>query len=168
MKRKLQVAGLMLTVVVALAACSSNTKTTTTTAPPSGSTTTTASPATTAAPTTTTTKPAQVITISPATGLTNDETITIKGTGYPANQSQGITECANKGNQTTANDCNLGGIGVTKASATGTISATFKVALGPFGGNHIVCTSPPGCIVSVATEGSADPTDVATAVLKFS
>lgn len=165
MKRKLQVAGMTLTAVVALAACSSNTKSTTTTSAPSGTTSTTAAPV---APTTTTTKPAQEITISPSTGLTDGETITIKGTGYPANQSQGITECANKGNQTTANDCNLGGIGVTKASATGAISATFKVALGPFGGNHIVCTSPPGCIVSVATEGSADPTDVATAVLKFS
>jgi maltose-binding protein MalE len=165
MKRKLQVAGMMLTAVVALAACSSNTKSTTTTSAPSGTTSTTAAAV---ASTTTTTKPAQEITISPSTGLTDGETITIKGTGYPANQSQGITECANKGNQTTANDCNLGGIGVTKASATGTISATFKVALGPFGGNHIVCTSPPGCIVSVATEGSADPTDVATAVLKFS
>ena len=164
MKRKLQVAGMMLTAVVALAACSSNTKTTTTTSAPPVTTSTTAA----AAPTTTTTKPAQEITISPSTGLTDGETITIKGSGYPANQSQGITECANKGNQTTANDCNLGGIGVTKASATGAISATFKVALGPFGGNHIVCTSPPGCIVSVATEGSADPTDVATAVLKFS
>jgi hypothetical protein len=108
-----------------------------------------------------------VITITPSTGLTNNETVTIKGTGYPPGQTQGITECANKGNQTTANDCNLGGIGVTKASATGTISATFKVALGPFGGNHIVCTSPPGCIVSVATAGSADPTDVATQVIKF-
>jgi hypothetical protein len=165
MKRRLQVAGVMLAMIVALAACSSSKSSTPTTTAHSATTT---SSATAAASTTTTTKPAQVISISPSTGLTNNETIVIRGTGYPANQSQGITECANKGNQTTANDCNLGGIGVTKASATGTISATFKVALGPFGANHIVCTKPPGCIVSVATEGSADPTDVATAVLKFS
>ena len=160
MKRKLQVAGVMLTMVVALAACSSNKAATTTSS--------SAATSSTSAPTTTTTKPGQTITITPSTGLANNQKVTITGSGYPANESLGITECANKGNQTTANDCNLGGIGVTKATATGTVSATFTVVLGPFGGNHIVCTSAPGCIVSVAQEGSADPNAVATAVIKFS
>jgi hypothetical protein len=162
MLRKLQVAGIMLTMVVGLAACSSNTKTTTTTAAKAPTTTTTA-----AAATTTTTKPAQAITISPSTGLKNNEVVKITGTGYPANESLGITECANDGNQTTANDCNLGGIGVTKATASGTVSATYTVVLGPFGANHIVCTSAPGCIVSVSQEGSADPNAEATATIKF-
>jgi hypothetical protein len=98
--------------------------------------------------------------------LTDGQTVTIKGTGYPAEQL-GITECADKGNQTTANDCNLGGIGVTTATASGTVSATFKVALGPFGGNHIVCTQSPGCIVSVSQAGSANPNAVGTAKITF-
>lgn len=165
MKRKLQVAGMMLTVVVALAACSSNkaSTTTTTTSAPSATTT-----PTTSAPTTTTTKPAQEITITPSTGLTNNQVVSIKGTGYPANEALGITECANKGAQTGAGDCNLGGIGTTKASASGTVSATFKVVLGPFGQNQIVCTKSPGCLVSVAQEGVADPNAVATELIHFS
>lgn len=164
MIRKLQVAGVLIAVLVSLAACSSNksgSPTTTTTAPTT--TTTTA-----AASTTTTAKAGQQITLTPDTGLTNNESVTIAGTGYPAGETLGITECANKGNQTTAGDCNLGAIAVTHASATGTVSATYKVALGPFGQNQIVCTNPPGCLLSVAQAGSANPNAVATEDLHFS
>ena len=168
MKRKLQVAGMMLTVVVALAACSSNKASTTTSTTTTPTTSAPAATTTTAAPTTTTTKPGQEITITPSTGLTNNEVVSIKGSGYPANEQQGITECANKGAQTGEGDCNIGGIAVTTASASGKISATFKVVLGPFGANHIVCTNAPGCLVSVAQVGSANPNAVATEVIKFS
>jgi len=93
--------------------------------------------------------------------------VTITGSGFPVEQL-GITECANKENQTGAGDCNLGGIKITTASASGTVSATFPVVLGPFGANHIVCTSAPGCIVSLAQAGVANPNAVGTEVIKFS
>ncbi len=163
MKRKLQVAGAVLGMAVALAACSTSSSSGTTTTTQAAGTTTT-----TAAPTTTTTKPAQSITITPNTGLTNNQVVTITGTGYPANESLGITECANKGAQTGAGDCNLGGIKITTATAAGTVSAHYPVVLGPFGANHIVCTSAPGCLVSVAQAGSANPNAVATELIHFS
>jgi hypothetical protein len=166
MMRKLQLAGVLLAMVVALAACSSSKSATTTS---SGSPATTAAPTATTVPVpvTTTTAPGQSITITPNTGLSNNQDVSITGTGYPANESLGITECANKGAQTGAGDCNLGGIGVTKATAAGTVSAKFTVLLGPFGMNQIVCTKSPGCIVSVAQEGSADPNAEATAMITF-
>jgi hypothetical protein len=163
MKAKLRVAGLMLCLVVALAACSSNKATTPTTKAPGTSTT-----ASTAAAATTSTTAGQTITITPSTGLTNNEMVQITGTGYLPNEELGVTECANKGAQTGAGDCNLGGIKVTKANAAGAVSYKFAVALGPFGQNMIVCTNSPGCIVSVAQEGVASPAQVATAMLSFS
>ena len=164
MKSKLQVAGAVLGMVVVLAACSTNSSSSSTT---TTSTTAAASTSTTAA-STTTTKPAQSITITPNTGLANNQVVSITGTGYPAKEELGITECANKGAQTGAGDCNLGGIKVVYATAAGTVSAHFAVALGPFGANHIVCTSAPDCLVSVAQAGVADPNSVATEVIHFS
>jgi hypothetical protein len=154
-KTTLQVMFVIVGMVVTLAACSSN--------GPSASGTTT----TTKATATTTTAAGPKMTISPNTGLTNGETVSITGSDYPANEQLGITECANKGAQTGAGDCDLGTIKVTTASATGTVSATYSVALGPFGQNNIVCTQKPGCIVSVAQAGSANPNAVATATITF-
>ncbi|HUD15793.1 MAG TPA: neocarzinostatin apoprotein domain-containing protein [Acidimicrobiales bacterium] len=155
MKRTLQLTFVVLGMVVGLAACSSNNKAATTTT-------------TTKAKATTTTVAGPKMTITPNTGLTNGQTVSITGSKYPANEQLGITECANKGAQTGAGDCDLGAIKVTTASATGTVSATFPVALGPFGQNNIVCTAKPGCIVSVAQAGSANPNAVATANIAFS
>jgi hypothetical protein len=42
------------------------------------------------------------------------------------------------------------------------------VALGPFGQNQIVCTKSPGCLVSVAQAGVANPNAVATELIHFS
>jgi hypothetical protein len=165
MKRKLQVAGAVIGMMVGLAACSTSSNssgtTTTTTNAAAGSTTT-------VAPTTSTTKPAQSITITPNTGLSNNQVVSISGTGYPPNEQLGVTECANKGAQTGAGDCNLGAIKVIKATAAGTVSAKFAAALGPFGQNQIVCTKAPYCLISVAQAGVANPNAVATELIHFS
>lgn len=166
MKRKLQVAGLMLTIVVALAACSSNPKSSSTTTSTTAASATTATTPTTSAPTTSTTKAGPTMTITPNTGLTNNEVVTITGSGFPVEQL-GVTECANKGNQTGAGDCNLGGIKVTTPNSSGDVSYKFTVLLGPFGQNNIVCTNAPGCIVSLSQAGSADPNVSDTATISF-
>jgi Neocarzinostatin family len=161
MKRRLQVAGLLLLFAVSLAACGSSnsgTSTTTTTAPAATTTTT-------AAPTTTTT--GQHISISPNSGLTNGQVVQITGTGYPPNEQLGVTECSNAGAQTTAGDCNLGAIKVTTSTAAGTVSYKYQVALGPFGQDNIVCTKSPYCILSVSQAGSANPNAEATGNISF-
>ena len=104
----------MLAMAIAVAACSSNKASTTTTAASSASTTTSS----TVAPTTSTTA-GQTITITPDTGLTNNESVQITGTGYQPSEELGVTECANKGDQTGAGDCNLGAITIIHADALG-------------------------------------------------
>jgi hypothetical protein len=105
--------------------------------------------------------------VTPHSGLSNGQTVQVVGTGYTAGMQYGATECANKGASTGAGDCNLGGIKVATANASGTVTVAFKVAKGPFGANHIVCTRAPGCIISIANAGSAAPTEVALATITF-
>ena len=131
------------------------------------STTTTLATTTTVPATTTTAGSAQKITVTPATGLHDGQTVHITGTGYKPNEQLGVAECADKGDQTGANDCNLGGIKVTNADASGYVTYDFTVAKGPFGGNHIVCGQPTPCLVSVAEAGVASPHEVASMDLAF-
>jgi phage tail sheath protein FI len=162
MKKRLQVAGLLLVFAVSLAACSSSSSGTSTTTTAGAATTTT-----TTAPATTTTT-GQHISITPNTGLTNGQVVQISGTGYPPNEQLGVTECSNAGAQTTAGDCNLGAIKVTTSTAAGTVSYKYQVALGPFGQDNIVCTKAPYCILSVSQAGSANPNAEATGNISFS
>ncbi len=101
------------------------------------------------------------IKITPAAGLTDGQSVTISGKGYKPNLSLGINECADKGAQTQAGDCDLAGTKVVTSDAKGVVPPTqFPVKKGPFGGNNIVCTDtatvPTGCLVNLG-ELSADP-----------
>ena len=93
--------------------------------------------------------------------------MSVTGTGYPAKEQLRIAECANKGAQTTAGDCNLAGFKVIYATAAGTVSGHYQVLIGPFGSNHIICTNAPGCLLSVAQAGVANPNAVAAEPIKF-
>jgi hypothetical protein len=108
------------------------------------------------------------VTITPHTGLHDKQKVSVVGTGFVTGKQYGVTECADKGAATSGNDCNLGGIKVAVADSAGkvTISA-YEVLKGPFGGNHIVCSSTQPCIVSVSNAGSAAPTEVASETIKF-
>ena len=119
--------------------------------------------------TTTTTKaPAQTVTITPSTGLTDGQTVTVVGKGYkPGAQNIGANECADKGDQTGAGDCDLGGTKTAVPDASGTVTFQFVVKKGPFGANAIVCTGAIKCLVSVS-ELTASPTQVATGEITFS
>jgi hypothetical protein len=118
--------------------------------------------------TTTTTKaPAQTVTITPSTGLTNGQIVTVVGKGFkPGAQNIGANECAAKGDQTGAGDCDLGGTKTAVPDASGTVTIQFKVNQGPFGANQIVCSAAQKCLVSVA-ELVAAPTQEADADITF-
>jgi hypothetical protein len=159
MGRSRMIAALVSVGALALAGCSSGGG--------SKSSTSSTSPEASAATTTTGAASAQSVTITPSTGLTDGQTVQVVGKGYSAGKMYGLTECANKGQSTTAGDCDLRTIKVATADSSGTVTAQYTVAKGPFGSNNIVCTNPPGCIVSVADAGSANPTDVADATIAF-
>jgi Neocarzinostatin family len=104
------------------------------------------------------------ITVKPSSGLTDGEEVTVSGKYHPKNADLGITQCADKGDETAAGDCNLGGIVVAKSNKKGVVKPTkVKVALGPFGENNIVCTdpatAPDGCLLSLGplAEGGQHP-----------
>jgi len=163
---------------VALGACSSSSKSPpqTTAAPQHTAAPTTAAPAPTAAtagPTltteveTTVPVPPQTETITPDTGLTDGQVVTVIGKGFTPGAQVSLTECADKGTATTADDCNLDGVKIATAGPTGTVTAQFPVAKGPFGGNHIVCSASQKCLVSIANAGAGSGTEVATRDISF-
>ena len=177
MKKALTMVGCVAVVALLATACSSSKKSssTATTAAAAAATTAAAAPTTTAAPdtttaapdTTTSAAPAQTETITPNTGLTDGQMVTIVGKGYTAGKTYSMVECADKGNNTGAGDCNLRGIKVATADSTGTVTAQYPAAKGPFGSNNIVCSASQACLVSLATAGSANPSEVATANVSF-
>jgi hypothetical protein len=142
---------------LALAACGSSggskSSDTTTTKPKSTSTTTKA--------------PAQTVTITPSTNLTNGQVVTVVGKGFkPGATNIGANECAAKGDQTGAGDCDLGGTKTAVPDSSGTVTFQFAVNKGPFGANQIVCSASQKCLVSVS-ELIATPTQEADADISF-
>jgi hypothetical protein len=147
--------------VLLLAACSSSSKSSSS-QPPA-----TSPPATTAAPTTTAAASKQSLTITPSTGLKDGQVVQVVGKGYTAGTTYSVIECANKGAATGAGDCDLRGIKVATADSTGTVTSPFPVAKGPIGASNVDCSVAPGCLLSVATAGSANPSEVAAAPISF-
>jgi Neocarzinostatin family len=146
--------------LLAIAACSSNGSTTAAQAPPT--------PAPTTPAPTTPAGPSQTLTITPHAGLHDKQLVKIVGTGFKAGKQYGVTECANKGAATGAGDCNLRGIKVAVADASGRVTVNgYQVLKGPFGSNNVNCAKSPYCIVSVSNAGSATPTEVGSADIRF-
>jgi Neocarzinostatin family len=118
-------------------------------------------------------KHAPQVKVKPTSNLTDGQMVTVSGKGYKKNTSLGINECADKGDQTQAGDCDLAATVVVKSNGKGVVKPTkFAVKVGPFGGNNIVCTDtatvPNGCLLNLG-ELSADPNaDQSSAPLKFS
>jgi neocarzinostatin family protein len=117
------------------------------------------------------TKP--TIKVKPTSNLSDGQQVTVAGAGYKPNLTLGINECADKGDQTQAGDCDLAATIVVKSDAKGVVKPTkFAAKKGPFGGNNIVCTDtatvPNGCLINLG-ELSADPNAQQSSVaIKFS
>jgi hypothetical protein len=174
MRRTIRLA-VVLASVVLLGACGSSknntaANTTPATTATTEATTTTLATTTTAAPAATTTTVGQNLTATPNTGLTDGQTIKLVGTGYtPGEKDLGVNECADKGNNTGAGDCDLKHLHAgadTIPDASGKVTTSFVVHKGPFGSNNIVCSAAQPCLVSVG-QLVANPTEEATASITF-
>jgi hypothetical protein len=161
-----------LAIMAALGGCGSsknnNNAAATTTPTTAAPTTTTAVPTTTTtvAPTTTTAAPAQSMTVTPNSGLKDGQTVHIVAIGYtPGEKDIGVTECADKGNNTGAGDCDLHHIALATPDATGKVTVDFAVKKA-FGTNNIVCSASQPCLLSVGQETAA-PTESSTANITF-
>lgn len=111
-------------------------------------------------PTTTTTSPPSPYkaTVTPTTGLTDGQAVTVSVTGFTAGKTLGINECAQVGDaEVGAPDCALDKIKTIKVGADGTGTSPFNVAIGNVGSAKHDCKDPSTrCFVSVG-ELSADP-----------
>jgi hypothetical protein len=110
---------------------------------------------------------AQILTITPGAGLTDGQVVRVVGTGYVTGKTYAAVECADKGNATGWGDCDLHGIPVATADATGTVTIAFPVAKGPFGFNKIVCSAFQKCLIFVANAGSPNPMEHAVLDITF-
>jgi hypothetical protein len=138
--------------IVALAACGSSGSDK---AADTSADSTTASTATPTLPATTTTTEAvdpnaPTIEVTPTTGLTDGQMVTVTGKNWTAGTKIGITECLDKGDATGAADCNLAGIAPTikLVPADGTYSGQYAVKLKPSDAGD-PCSATVACVLSL-------------------
>lgn len=108
----------------------------------------------------------QAVTVTPSTGLASTQTVLVEASGFSANETLVVTECAAKGAATTAGDCDLANMQNVTSDNSGKVSVRFTVAKGPFGANNIVCGSSQPCLVSV-TQATPSPTEEADTPISF-
>jgi hypothetical protein len=120
--------------------------------------------------TTSTTKKAKArptITVTPATRLTDGQTVHVTALGFkPNEQGLGISECADKGDVTSRDDCDAPGIRALTSDAKGDMTVDYVVKKGPFGANNIVCSAQQMCLLSVS-QLNQNTTEIATMDLSF-
>ena len=66
------------------------------------------------------------LTVTPASGLLNDQVVTVTGSGFPAGAQVAVTQCV-KVTGGTAQDCNLGRVGYATADGSGAFSVGYTV-----------------------------------------
>jgi hypothetical protein len=111
-------------------------------------------------PTTTTTSPPSPYkaTVTPTTGLTDGQEVTVTVSKFKAGLTLGLNECAQKGDgEVGAADCALDHLATLKVGADGTGTGTTKVYASNIGGNKHDCAEPTTrCFISVG-ELTDDP-----------
>ncbi|MHB8335112.1 MAG: neocarzinostatin apoprotein domain-containing protein [Acidimicrobiales bacterium] len=90
------------------------------------------------------------MTITPNTGLTSNQAVTIAGSGFAPGASLAAVECI--GSATTTTGCDLNAIAPISVSSSGTFSASFYVQTGPIGnGTCGTSATDANCLIAVGT-----------------
>ena len=105
-------------------------------------------------------------TVRPATGLRAGEVVDVSASGFSPGRSLIVVQCADKGKQTGAGDCNLAASVQVQADDHGRVSTPLTVTPGPFGGNGVVCSAKVPCLISI-TDASPTPTEEADTPIRF-
>jgi len=108
---------------------------------------------------------AESVTVTPSTGLHDDQTVRVEAVGYTPGEQLVVTECSAVAGAS-ASDCAVSSARFAKADADGKVDVIISVYSGPFGLNHVRCDALPGCIISVS-DISFSPTELATARIQF-
>lgn len=108
------------------------------------------------------------VTITPASGLTNGQQVTVKVTGYPANMSGlFVVECNGKAaaDPGTAH-CDTTNLGTMTTDASGSGSTTFKVKTGTIGDGTCAAGST-DCVIAVAPAAGGTAANTAGGAIAF-
>jgi hypothetical protein len=108
----------------------------------------------------------QKLTITPSTALRSGQKVKLSATGFSPGETLVVTECANKGQQTGAGDCDVSALQPVTADSSGHVQAEYTVTKGPFGSDHVVCSTPNSCIISI-TQATPTPSQEANAPISF-
>jgi Neocarzinostatin family len=94
---------------------------------------------------------APTVTADPSTDLVSGQTIQVSGSGYSANSSIAVLQCAAGANDVFAN-CHIGGFVSVTTDANGSFSTSFTVSRSlPLSGRTVNCAASPGaCIIAVS------------------
>jgi hypothetical protein len=105
-------------------------------------------------------------TVTPSTGLSNGEAVTVAWDGYAPNVSVNILECSTNP-PTVATDCDLHNADVLHPDPTGTGSLSFTVATGTIGTGTCDATHP-GCAIVINQGGSLVASATTVVPISFS
>jgi hypothetical protein len=107
-------------------------------------------------------------TVSPNTGLTDGQTVTVSWTAYAPGAAVNVLECAHNP-PTAAGDCDLKNGVLLHPDPTGSGSVPLRVHTGPVGSGGGLCgATHPGCVIAVNQGGSTDPNSTVTVEISFS
>lgn len=95
------------------------------------------------------------ITVTPSSGLTDGDTVSVQGTGFTPGIALVATQCALQ--STGSGDCNLAGLKSTQADGDGNATLEMTIVGGPIGSGSQVCDAENPCIISLG-EPTADAT----------
>ena len=106
------------------------------------------------------------VSVDPATGLHDGQTVQVSIDGFSPAQTLIVAECVDKGDATGQGDCNLEGIVPVTVDGQGHAETPFTVTTGPFGANKGSCTPTQHCLISVS-QATPNPTEQADADIAF-
>jgi hypothetical protein len=104
----------------------------------------------------------ETATATPSSGLTNGQSITVSGGGFPASASLAVVECSAAAPDAAGSQCNIGGVTFATATASGSFSTAFTVKTGAIGTG--TCAANSTCYVFAAT---VDKAHSAVATIQF-
>ncbi len=108
--------------------------------------------------------PPPVLTVTPTTDLLDRQSVTVTGSGFPAESPVGVVECLDPPTWNPTN-CNLRNVGFTFTEADGSFSLTYQVRrLLRTDGATTDCADLGACVIAA---GVNDPTDGAAVSIQF-
>ena len=104
--------------------------------------------------------------VTPTTGLSDGQTVTVSWSGYAPGQSVNVLECS-RNPPTAAGDCDLTSGVLLHPDPTGSASVSLVVHTGAIGTGGGTCDSSHACVIAVNQGGSLAPSATPTIEITF-